>query len=897
MRLGGGRLVTHQHSIFGLRVGGPTRNEILIASQLTPEKVARSYENRQVFIKSVVKYLRDYHLDGIDIDWEYPSASDRGGEPQDAANFVTLLGELREAFDREDPGWEISATLPTSYWYLRGFDPSGMDKYVDYFSLMSYDLHGMWDQDIEWTGPYLKGHTNVTEIDQGLDLLWRNNIDPAKVVFGFAFYGRSFTMADHNCYQPNGRCEFADGGKPGSCSDTTGILTYAEIASRNNSLDVHSFYDPETTVKYNVYEGTQWVSYDDEQSFFDKKKFISGRCLGGWMIWAIDQDDGQFDALTGVVGKDLSIMQMEGGGLSGDTATVLADAFAAYTGQNCFVTPRCTDGSSEEKNPDQVCPSGYLSVSTAHNPPQAGNKERHGDCSKGWYRHICCPDDAMPKNCEWNGAPERSEFGCTGKCGDNQFKLSQDAALDAKGEGQCFIGQRYLCCDSAAMFSQCKWTDCQGPLNPTEPAECPADYHYKTFRFDKPNGKPWCSDTYVSTADGSLGSPLHDRFKSNFCCPSEHSFSNCGWTNYLQTDEMTGDYTSHITELICKPRPCSAGKVKVASALHPQQLSGNPTCDGVTIPPGSNPEWSYCCDPPSRYNKDWPVDPKYLWENYYNKPNKSDVVWEYSDEYQNNNMDPEPSTEEDGSDAYGFVMLDGPEGSIDNEFATTQTVVRRSRNIPRAKRSVLTTNQTALDTVFDHAEETIHVYCNYPAGSRECQRLFIDGAEDTIIRLPAHVGEGPFARIVSMKPAQDEYQLPDHHLQHRSLERNSNPVYEVKIDYNFHLIKHKRDDEPVNIRVDYTNLMGYWDEMTDSPASRVKRGFGEEGLSEAEWRARVQRAAVRHGNIQKRNENIHVKTPMEFSDSHINKRWWGLFKTWLQKLACISDDDSISISS
>lgn len=75
----------------------------------------------------------------------------------------------------------------------------------------------MWDHDNAWTGPYLKGHTDISEIDLGLDLLWRNNIDPAKVVFGFAFYGRSFTMSDPNCYEPNGVCEFSSGGMPGSC--------------------------------------------------------------------------------------------------------------------------------------------------------------------------------------------------------------------------------------------------------------------------------------------------------------------------------------------------------------------------------------------------------------------------------------------------------------------------------------------------------------------------------------------------------------------------------------------------------------------------------------------------------------------------------------------------------
>lgn len=48
----------------------------------------------------------------------------------------------------------------------------------------------MWDQHNKYTGPYLKGHTNITEIDQGLDLLWRNGVDSKNVVMGFGFYGR-----------------------------------------------------------------------------------------------------------------------------------------------------------------------------------------------------------------------------------------------------------------------------------------------------------------------------------------------------------------------------------------------------------------------------------------------------------------------------------------------------------------------------------------------------------------------------------------------------------------------------------------------------------------------------------------------------------------------------------
>ena len=86
-------------------------------------------------------FLTKYGLDGVDIDWEYPAASDRGGIPADTQNYVLLMSEIREAFDQNgQPGWQATITIPTSYWYLRGFDITGLQKYVSWFNLMSYDL-------------------------------------------------------------------------------------------------------------------------------------------------------------------------------------------------------------------------------------------------------------------------------------------------------------------------------------------------------------------------------------------------------------------------------------------------------------------------------------------------------------------------------------------------------------------------------------------------------------------------------------------------------------------------------------------------------------------------------------------------------------------------------------
>lgn len=52
-------------------------------------------------------------------------------------------------------------------------------------------IDGVWDSNVTSIGSFAYAHTNLTEINLALELLWRNNINPGRVNMGLGFYGRS----------------------------------------------------------------------------------------------------------------------------------------------------------------------------------------------------------------------------------------------------------------------------------------------------------------------------------------------------------------------------------------------------------------------------------------------------------------------------------------------------------------------------------------------------------------------------------------------------------------------------------------------------------------------------------------------------------------------------------
>ncbi|KAL1591786.1 hypothetical protein SLS60_011785 [Paraconiothyrium brasiliense] len=357
--------------------------------------MAGSPESRQTFVDSVVTTLETYGLDGIDLDWEYPRADDRGGRSEDYENYVLLLSAIKSKFESYNSGWTLSIAIPASYWYLQHFDINSMQSYVDWFNIMTYDIHGKWDQENPYTGPYVLGHTNITEIEMGLDLLRRNDIDFSKVNLGVGFYGRTFTLADRSCSKPG--CVFSDAGVRGECSGEAGILTFAEIMARQKRLnDKHIEYVEEDGVTYMVYEEDQWITYDDDKSFKSKRELLDKECLGGVMIWAIDQDTEDFQALSALLGDEfVSDALTDGGVLGEDEKEGLAEELGGLTGDSCYVTMGCSGPDSGDSKFGS-CDKGDVAIERLHAPgghPSNVYKspllaQEASSCKKGQWKTV-----------------------------------------------------------------------------------------------------------------------------------------------------------------------------------------------------------------------------------------------------------------------------------------------------------------------------------------------------------------------------------------------------------------------------------------------------------------------------------------------------------------------------
>lgn len=203
------------------------------------EAMAASKETRARFIGLVDQFVVRYHLDGVDIDWEYPNAGDS------AQNFLALIRELRQTLQKP--------LLLTTAVIARAGDADGILPEVfdllDYVNVMAYD-----DGDAD--------HSTYALAESAVRSWTSLGLPPEKCVLGVPFYAR-----------------------PGDISYKK-LLSYDKAASAGDHLryfTTEQFYNGPDTLR--------------------KKTLLARSEAGGIMIWELSQDAVGDDSLLKVIAE------------------------------------------------------------------------------------------------------------------------------------------------------------------------------------------------------------------------------------------------------------------------------------------------------------------------------------------------------------------------------------------------------------------------------------------------------------------------------------------------------------------------------------------------------------------------------------------------------------------
>lgn len=245
---------------------------------------ASTKEGREKLIASIIENINKYHLDGVDIDWEYPGQFPAPGisYATDRENYMTFMRELRAALDELGEGYLLTAAIPGGNWATSNYDVKGLDEVLDYLHLMTYDLHNP-SATSHHTPLYSGGYAANGSVDSAVGNFTRAGFPKEKLVAGAAFYGRIWTLdGTETRIMGSGNLAPRNGDH----------VTYTRI--KNDYLTrstVRSYWDEEACAPY-IYDSAthEVISYDNPNSIKHKCRYVLDNELGGLMFWDYGED-------------------------------------------------------------------------------------------------------------------------------------------------------------------------------------------------------------------------------------------------------------------------------------------------------------------------------------------------------------------------------------------------------------------------------------------------------------------------------------------------------------------------------------------------------------------------------------------------------------------------------
>ena len=146
-------------------------------------EMASDAANRKSFAADCQRVVKAFNLDGIDIDWEYPTSDMAGisSSPDDTNNYTLLMHDIREAIGS---GKLLTQATAANAKYM---DFKAIDPYIDFTNIMAYDMG---------YAPYLNSPLYRSErvggicAHEAVEAHLSAGVPPHKMVMGLAFYGR-----------------------------------------------------------------------------------------------------------------------------------------------------------------------------------------------------------------------------------------------------------------------------------------------------------------------------------------------------------------------------------------------------------------------------------------------------------------------------------------------------------------------------------------------------------------------------------------------------------------------------------------------------------------------------------------------------------------------------------
>lgn len=222
-------------------------------------KMLSDYKSRETVINQIIKYIKQYNLDGINIDFE-------GMYEADKDNFSRLLIEIRPRLNEIGAVLSVDVTAPDGApeWSLC-YDRYTIGKVADYVMFMAYDQYGVSATKAGTTAGHNWVEANVKKF------LGQEEVKAEKIILGIPFYTRVWKEINGNVIS-----NVVNIGNVNNVIPSNATKTWDE--------DLQQYY-----VEYKKGGATYKIWVEDEKSIEAKLDLVSKYNLGGAAYWEYDR--------------------------------------------------------------------------------------------------------------------------------------------------------------------------------------------------------------------------------------------------------------------------------------------------------------------------------------------------------------------------------------------------------------------------------------------------------------------------------------------------------------------------------------------------------------------------------------------------------------------------------